>query len=91
MIAKAAFPPDINLVYLHIEARIVKSSIFMKAVRPVNLEKNDSHVFSDYCVPQVPSISHLFHWENLRNIEREDRNIMSLESMLKKHENWDYH
>lgn len=73
MIAKAAFSPDINLAYLHIEARIVKSSIFMKAVRPVNLEKNDSHVFSDYCVPQVPSISHLFYWEKLRDTEREDK------------------
>ena len=90
MIAKAAFSPDTNPAYLHIEARIVKSYIFMKAVRPVNLE-NDSHIFSDYCVPQVPSISHLFHWENLRNIEKEDRNIISLESILKKHENWDYH
>lgn len=46
--------PDINPAYLH---RSKNSEVLlMKAVRPVNLE-NGSHIFSDYCVPQVPSIS----------------------------------
>lgn len=62
---KPSFAP--TYIYLHIEAKVGKSSVVLKAMRG-NIDLYDPCMLNAYYFPQRPNISCLLYWENLREV-----------------------